>query len=117
MKNSIKLTALLMVLSTAIFAAAPKTTKVTFSSLAAKNGIAVKVDDGPTGKAIVMIYDKDGNVLRKDVLSANASEKGYIMNKLENGDYTIEVTSNRQVVTRDVHVYDEGQTKMFFIKG
>ena len=128
MKNTIKLTALFLLASTGLFAAttvktsgtvAPSTKDViTFSSLPSERGVDVKVEKNAPGKAIIMIYDKDGNVLRKDVLSANkGTEKAYILTQLENGDYTIEVTSNKQVVKKDIHVYDEGDTKMFIIKG
>jgi len=126
MKNSIKLAALFLVASTGLFAATsakaativPSTSDViTVSSLASEDGVAVKVEKSEPGKAIVMIYDKDGNVLRKDILSSGKGlEKGYILSQLENGDYTIEITSNKQVVKKDIHVYDEDQTKMFIVK-
>jgi hypothetical protein len=127
MKNTIKLTALFLLASTGLFAATTVKTiaaaapsakdEITFSSLPSERGVDVKVEKNAPGKAIIMIYDKDGNVLRKDVLSAKKGmEKAYILNQLENGDYTIEVTSNKQVVKKDIHVYDEGDTKMFIIK-
>jgi hypothetical protein len=127
MKNSIKLTALFLVLSAGFFAATsakadglvvPSTKDaITFSSLPSNKGLEVKVDGATSEKAIVLIYDKDGNVLRKDVLSASkAFSKAYILNQLENGDYTIEVTSNKQVIKKDIHVYDEDNTRMFIVK-
>jgi hypothetical protein len=126
MKNSIKLSALFLVLSAGLFAATsakadglvvPSTKDaITFSSLPSQKGIEVKVETAASEKAIVMIYDKDGNVLRKDVLSAGkAFSKAYILNQLENGDYTIEVTSDKQVVKKDIHVYDEDNTKTFIV--
>ena len=117
MKTSIKLAAAAFVLSAGLFAAVPSKAAVTFSSLNSNNGVAVKVDEATTGKAIVIIYDEDGNVLRKDALSSKKTEKDYILSKLENGDYTIEVTSDKQVVKKQIHVYDEDQTKTFIIKG
>ena len=125
MKTSIKLTALLLLASTGIFAATPSNTKapaakpesyITFSSMPSKMGIAVKVARSDAGKAIVMFYDQDHNVILKDVLPASGTmEKGYILSKLENGDYTMEVTLNKQVVKKAIHVYDEDQTKTFII--
>ncbi len=117
MKPSLKLTALLLLASAGVFAATPaKNVKaegpeVTISSLAANNGVAVSAAD----KSVVIIYDQFKNVLRKDVLAGNTS-KGYILNKLENGDYTMEVTANKQTVKKDIHVYEEGKTKTFLIK-
>src|ERR1700750_2676804 len=103
MKTSIKLTALLLLASTSIFAATPskptsaKADLVIFSSLPAENGVDLKLEKSAPGKTVVMIYDADGNVLRKDVLADNEStEKSYNFSKLDEGDYTIEVTSNKQ---------------------
>lgn len=125
MKKSIKLSALLVLLTAALFtvnpvkAAPAKTTdEVEFTSLPASNGIDIKVSKSEAGKTIIIIYDQDKNVLRKDVLSgAQTAEKGYILTSLDNGDYTIEVTSGKKVVTEEVHIYDEDATKMFIIKG
>jgi len=117
MKTSIKLTALLLLASAGVFAATPARTvkaegpEVTISSLAANNGVAVNAAD----KSVVIIYDQFKNVLRKDVLAGNTS-KGYILSALENGDYTMEVTANKQTVKKDIHVYEEGKTKTFLIK-
>jgi hypothetical protein len=124
MKNSFKLTALLVVLSTGLFAATPvktvapaKKDLITFSSLPSHAGVDIKVEKSEPGKSIVIIYDKDDNVLLKDVIPAYKSmEKGYILNKLDDGDYKIEVTSNKQVVTKDIHVYNEDKTKVFIVK-
>lgn len=118
MKASIKLTALLLLAATGVFAATPvKSAKadvpaVTISSLASNKGIAVKAANA---KSIVMIYDQDKNVLRKDVLASNAS-KGYILNNLENGNYTLEVISNNQTVKKNIHVYNEDKTKTFLVQ-
>ncbi|ASU32996.1 hypothetical protein [Mucilaginibacter xinganensis] len=118
MKNSIKLTALFLLASAGLFAATPaKTLKadvppVTITSLSANKGITVSAADA---KSIVMIYDQDKNVLRKDVLAGNSS-KGYILNTLENGDYTMEVTANKQTVKKNIHVYNEGKTKTFILQ-
>ena len=121
MKNSIKLTALFLLAGVSVFAAVPakavvpsKTNVVTFSSLPSQNGVGVKVDKNE--KAIVIITDKDGNVLRKDELSKKSLKKDYILTNLDNGDYIIEVISNGKSVKEDIHVYDEGDTKMFFVK-
>ncbi len=64
-----------------------------------------------------MIYDQDKNVIYKDALPAfKKMEKGYILTQLENGDYIIEVTANKQVATKEVHVYDEDRTRVFIVK-
>ena len=118
MKNSIKLTALFLLATTGLFAAVQaKALKadvpsVTISTLALHKGIAVKAAGA---KSIVMIYDQDKNVLRKDVLARNTS-KGYVLNALENGDYTMEITSNKKTVKKNIHVYNEGKTKTFIVQ-
>lgn len=125
MKKSIKLSALVLLLTAGLFAATtsiaeaaivPSTTEVAFSALPSSNGIDVKVSQSEAGKTAIIIYDKDDNVLRKDVLTGATAKQGYILTSLENGDYTIEVTSNGKVVKQDVLVYNEGDAKMFIIK-
>ena len=126
MKNSIKLTALFLLASVSVFAGPPSIIKrsaissknaITFSSLPSHNGVGIKVDRTEPGKAIVMVYDQDGNVILKDGLSTNKTmEKGYILNQLDNGNYNIEVTSNNLTVKKAVHVYDEDGTKEFIVQ-
>jgi len=125
MKNSIRLTALFLLTSVSVFAAKPvkindpiKSLKneITFSSLPSHKGVEIKVQSSVAAKAIVIISDQDGNVIFKDAMPAyKAMDKGYVLNQLDNGDYTIEVTSNHQAVTKNVHVYDEDGTKEFII--
>ncbi len=124
MKRSINLL-LVLLLSATLFAAIPakaiyynnaqKTSVITFSTLPSKKGIEVKFKKGTEGKAVIIIYDNDKNVLRKDVLSdAKSLEKGYILTTLEDGDYTVEVTLNKIVIQKKLHLtcfYNEGQTK------
>ncbi len=124
MKTSIKFTALLLLAGASVFAAIPakaaippKLDAVTFSSLPALNGLAIKAEK-VTGKAVIIISDQDGNVIRKDVLSnKKGMEKDYILTKLDEGDYTIEVVSKGKSVKQDIHVYTDGNEKYFFIKG
>jgi hypothetical protein len=127
MKNSIKLAALFLLVSTGLFAATAakakgsvvpaSKTEITFSSLPSHKGIEVKVENTNAAKAIVMIYDQDQNVIYKDELPSHKKmEKGYILNQLANGDYTIEVIANKQVVKKEIHVYDEDRTRVFIVK-
>ena len=128
MKKLIKFSALLLVsglISTAVFAGA-KTGKtegpnekdaVTFSSLSQDRGVQIAVKKVEAGKSFVTIYDSENNLLIKDFLPKKASnvEKGYVLTDLEEGNYTIEVTSNNEVVKQVVHVYyDENYNKSFF---
>jgi hypothetical protein len=119
MKTSIKLAALLLVAGASIFAVSPSKAAgvpandaITFSVLPSQKGVAVKSAE----KAIVTITDQAGNVIRKDALNGSKGlEKGYILSQLENGDYTISVTSNHQTVKKGVHVYDEDGAKEFIV--
>jgi len=123
MKNSIKLTALFLLASASLFAAtpskgtAPSDDQVTFSSLPSQKGVEIKVESTVPSKAIVMVYDANDNVIFKDALPAGKSmEKGYILNQLENGDYTIEVKENKSDVKKEIHVYTEYERKAFLVK-
>jgi hypothetical protein len=122
MKNSIKLTALFLLASASLFAATPSkgttpSDEITFSSLPSSKGVDIKVESSAPSKAIVMVYDSNDNVIFKDALPAGASmEKGYILNQLENGDYTIEVKENKSDVKKEIHIYTEYETKAFLVK-
>jgi hypothetical protein len=121
MKKSIALAALLLVIGTSVFAAAPaKSTgssqdEISFVPLKSDAGFGVQIEKETAGKSIVIISDNDGNVIFKDLLSKGASgTKGYIISSLEYGDYTVEVVSNKQTVKKQLHVYDDGTAKSFF---
>ena len=124
MKASIKLTALFLLFSSAIFAAnktksgdSPAKDEITFSSLPSLKGVDVKVAGAGPVKAIVSIYDQNDNLIFKDYLPTGKSmEKGYILNQLDLGDYTFEVETNHQVVKKDIHIYAEQEAKVFIVK-
>ena len=128
MKNAFKLSALLLLFSTGVFAANPakhhssKTASinnmVTFSTLPSKRGIEIAVDKNTPGKAVVLIYNWDNDVIWKDVLKKDKGmEKAYVLNNLDNGNYTIEVMVNKQIVQKTAHVYYKGDAKMVTIRG
>jgi hypothetical protein len=128
MKNLIRLTALFLLAVTGVFAAAPaKPTSskaasikkmITFSVLPTRKGIEVNVDKNAPGKALVIIYNWNNDVVWKDKLSPDkVMDKGYILNQLDNGNYTIEVTLNKQVIRKTAHVYYKGDSKLVTIRG
>ncbi|MDB5017116.1 MAG: hypothetical protein JWQ84_1948 [Mucilaginibacter sp.] len=126
MKTSIKLTALFLLASVSVFAASPvkvmtdggaSKEMVTFSSLPSNKGLDIKVNSPEASKAIVIVYNKDGEAIFKDIMPKfKTMEKGYILNQLEYGDYTLEVTANHQTVKKAIHVYDDAGKKDFFIQ-
>jgi hypothetical protein len=127
MKNAFKLSALLLLFSTGVFAAtpakhhsfkpAPIDNMVTVSTLPSKRGIDISVDKNAPGKAVILIYNWDNDVIWKDVLKKDKGmEKAYILNNLDNGNYTIEVMVNKQMVQKTAHVYYKGDAKMVSIR-
>ena len=121
MKKSITLAALLLVIGTSVFAAAPaKLTstsqdEVSFVPLKSDNGFGVQINKETAKKSIVIVYDNEGNVLFKDLLSKGASgTKGYLIDNLEYGNYTVEVYSKNQAVKKQLHIYDDGAAKSYF---
>ncbi len=118
MKKSIKLCAILSLVSVfiagiggaqpkAINSITPPKNVVIFSSLQSNGGVGVKIEKNTPGKAVVIISDEYGNVLFKQVLSTGKEiEKDYILNKLDNGNYTIAVTSNKKVMEKNIRVHD-----------
>ncbi len=128
MKNSIKLSALFLLFSTGLFAAMPakhgnaKASSikhmVTFSTLPSKRGIEISVDKNAPGKAVVLIYNWDNDVIWKDALKKDKGmQKTYILNTLDNGNYTVEVMINKQIVQKTAHVYYKGDAKMVSLRG
>jgi hypothetical protein len=128
MKNSFKLSVLFLLASTGIFATAtakptsPKTSSinsmVTVCALPTRKGVEIKVNKDAPGKALVIIYNWNNDVVWKDKLSPDKiMDRGYVLNQLDNGNYTIEVTLNKQVVRKTAHVYYKGDSKLVQIKG
>jgi len=122
MKTTIKSAALFLLASASLFiattakAVTPLKDEITFSSMPSHKGVEIKVQSAIGAKAIVIIYDQDKNVIFKNALPAyKVMERGYVLDQLDNGDYTIEVTANRQTVTKALHVYDEDGTKEFIM--
>ena len=131
MKTIIKSTVAVLglaLLSTGVFAAdkkpkaeAPaKATKdvVLFTALTEQNiGVGVIIHKAAPSKSAVTIVDNAGNQIYKDVMtkSGDVVLKGYQLSALEEGDYTIKVSSNKNEVKRNIHVYtDENNQKNFF---
>lgn len=122
MKKSITLAALLLALGTSVFATTSikaegkkSSDEVSFVPLSTDRGFGVKINKQEPGKSTVAIYDKNQNILFKDLLTKDAvAEKGYVITELETGDYTVEVTSNNQTVKKQMHIYDDGVTKSYF---
>jgi hypothetical protein len=120
MKNLIKSTALFLLLSAGIFvtpvraaaAAHPVPDQVFFSTLNKQFGVSVSVLKPDAGKTTVAIYDEDNHLLIKDSMNRkDFDQKGYILDELDNGNYSIEVVSNGELITKTVHIYEEGNTK------
>ena len=119
MKKSITLAAILVALSASVFAAgssksgaANTNSAISFTSSSDDKGFAVTVD---AEKTVVMIYDQDNNVIFKDLVSKGLpTEKSYNVTGLDNGDYTVEVKTENGDVKKQMHVYDDGQSKSYF---
>jgi|SRR6185312_13630497 len=120
MKNSLKLTALFLLISSILFGAVPpkgiskkSSSKdiVTFHSLPAKAGVDVVVRKQAPGKVTVVLYDDNSNMIIHEVVPAKkVMEKRYVFSKLENGKYTLEVTVNKHSTTKNIMV-DNGQCR------
>ena len=118
MKKSIKLTAILLLVSVCtvmmpgvqaktINSIPPAKDVINISSLPSNVGVGVNVEKNNPGKVVIMIFDEYGNVMLKQVLSAGREvEKDYILNKLDNGEYTIQVTSNKKEMEKDIRIFD-----------
>lgn len=122
MKTTIKAAIVALIASAAFATVAtakdgtPAKDEITVTSLPSLKGIDVKVNSSRPKKAVVIIYDENDNVIYKDALPAYKSmEKGYILNQLGYGDYTIEIMEHHSVVKKEIHVYEDGG-KTFLVK-
>jgi hypothetical protein len=119
MKKSITLLALILA-STVAFAQAPADDNISIIPSQKSLSIGVSVENEDAGKSVVTFYDEDDNVgnfaMFKDKLAnKGTAAKAYLLDQLETGNYTIEVTSNKQVVKKRICVYDEAGKKTYFI--
>src|ERR1700744_1582417 len=114
MKKIIKLTALALLLSSGAFAATPKTAhkmmngkqdNIVFYTLPSQRGIDLRVKKAEAGQTIVTIFDDQGNVLQRDVMNKTDIRRGYNFTQLDNGDYSIVISSKNQVFKRKIHIY------------
>ena len=128
MKKKFNLSALLILAAASLFAAAPVKpvhgndpsvkSMIKFAQLPANRGIEIKLAADAPDKAIVMIYNWDNDIVWRDVLSPKKGmDRGYILSFLDNGNYTVEVMLNKQMVRKTAHVYYKGDTKFVTLRG
>src|SRR3569833_1596429 len=115
MKKTFAIAALILVAVTSVFAAPVKAVKanntVSFIEPAKENTFAVKV---AAEIAVVIIYDQDGNAIYKDLNSkGQPTKKSYNVSNLDNGNYTVEIKSEKSDIKKQMHVYDNGQGKSY----
>jgi hypothetical protein len=122
MKKSIKLAVLFLLLGMGVSSTVSAKTKnhtakareqVSLIPLHAKGGFAVVVDKQEPGKSVVIISDRDNNVVYKDLLTKGTrAEKKYNFTNLDDGYYTVEVFSKGHDIKTHFLVYTRGQKKM-----
>lgn len=122
MKKSFTLAALLLVLSTGLFAATPAKSPVdddankaiVVQAMRTALGFGVSIHNTGTAKASVTITDKNNNVILFDKLAKGKPvEKAYNLSELETGDYQVVVNADNNRVTKKLHVYEEYGTKAY----
>ncbi len=125
MKKTFKLTALALLLSAGAFATVPKTPhkmmggkqdKIVFYTLPSQSGIDLRVKKAEPGITEVTIYDDEGRLLQKDVMNKTDIRRGYNFTQLDEGDYSIVISSDNQVFKRKIHIYEEGPVRTFIVE-
>lgn len=118
MKKTIKLSAILFLVSMctvmtavaqpkAIDPISPAKNVINFSLSQSNAGVDVSVGKSHSGKVVIIISDEYENVLLKQVLATGKQiEKNYLLYKLDNGDYTIDVTSGKKDVKKQIRIYN-----------
>ncbi|MDB5286105.1 MAG: hypothetical protein JWR05_1054 [Mucilaginibacter sp.] len=120
MKKSITLLALILAVSTVAFAQAPADDIISIIPSPKSLSIGVSIENEDAGKSVVTFYNEGDNeantAMFKDKLaSKGTAAKAYLLDELETGNYTMEVASDKQVVKKRIHVYDEAGKKTYFI--
>jgi hypothetical protein len=122
MKKSFTLAALLLVLSTGLFAAAPTQNvgdgdankAIVVQAMRTTLGFGVSIQNVNAIKASVTITDKNNNVILFDQLAKGKwVEKAYNLSELETGDYLVVVNADNNQVTKKLHVYEEYGNKAY----
>ena len=125
MKKTLKLTALALLLSAGAFAAVPKTAhtmmngkqdNIVFYTLPSQRGIDLRIKKAEPGTTVVTIYDDEGRLLQRDEMNKTDIRRGYNFTQLDEGDYSIVISSNNQVFKRKIHIYEEGPVRTFIVE-
>jgi hypothetical protein len=119
MKTNFKSAAVLIafaLLSTGAFAAYQSktdtlTNEVTASVSYYENtaGVDVTIDKATGGASAITIYDAAGNVVLTDdfTIESASVQKSYLLNDLADGDYTIAVKTNNEVLKKTITLSSE----------
>lgn len=118
MKTLIKIPALLFIFglfSTGAFAATKAVADttdqdvITIAAMPYDCSVDVSVDKANTGNTMVTIYDGSDDIILREALSKESGtiEKAYDFSGLDDGNYTIEVSSNDTVTEKTVRVYSD----------
>lgn len=119
MKKAIRLSALLLLVSTGLFAATPAKNdpiedQITVQSSTKQMLVGLNIQKETNGKSFVTFYDSKNHEIMRDYLSSKKStEKAYNLSELDLGDYTMAITSNDQIVKKQLHVFEEYGKKTY----
>jgi hypothetical protein len=123
MKKSFTLAALLLVLSTGLFAATPAksivnnnddvNSTIVVQAMRTALGFGISIQQ-TTAVGSVIITDKNNQVILNDKLAKGKTiEKAYNLSELETGDYSVTVNANNTSITKKLHVYQEYGNKAY----
>ncbi len=124
MKNSIRLTAMFLLLGTGAFAAGPgkniipvtSSAEVAIKGLDSRIGVNISVKENLNAQPVVTIIDNQNTIIYNGSLSGKGgTNKSYNLSDLESGDYAVSVVWNNHEVKKVVHIYEEEIQKRYVI--
>lgn len=124
MKNSIRLTAMFLLLGTGAFAAGPgkkiipvtSSAEVAIKGLGSGIGVNITVAENLTQRPVVTIVDDNNHIIYNGDLSGEeGTNRSFNLSDLESGDYTVSVVWNNHEVKKVVHIYEEEVQKRYVI--
>lgn len=124
MKNSIRLTAMFLLLGTGAFANVPGrkiipatfSTEVAIKGLGSGIGVNISVAENLTTRPFVTIVDDRNNIIYNGLLSSEeGTNKSFNLSDLESGYYAVSVVWNNHEVKKVVHIYQDETQKKYVI--
>jgi hypothetical protein len=121
MKKSFTLAAVLLVMSTGLFAASPSKANtnddlnniIVVQAMRTALGFGISIQQTVTAGSVI-ITDQHNQIILNDKLAKGKTiENAYNLSELEEGNYFVTVNANNKSIIKQLHVYQEYGNKAY----